>query len=137
MNPDREALKRLLQGARTIAVVGMSKNPEKDAHTVPRYLLEHGYRVIPVNPTAPEILGQKCYPSLREVPGPIDIVDVFRPSEDVPPVMDDAIAVHAKALWMQLGIAHPQAAAKGRAAGLTVVEDRCIRVDHGMLLGRR
>jgi uncharacterized protein len=134
MNPPPDALRSLLKGARTIAVVGMSKNPEKDAHTVPAQLAAWGYDVIPVNPTAPEILGRTCYPSLRAVPKPIDIVNVFRPSEDVPPVADDAIAVKAKALWLQTGIAHPQAAAKARAAGLVVVEDACIRTLHRFLL---
>jgi hypothetical protein len=135
MNPSDEELRALLKGARRIVVVGMSKNPEKDAHTVPRYLLEHGYDVIPVNPTATEILGRKSYASLREVPGPIDLVDVFRPSEDVPPVVDDAIAVNAKTVWMQLGIAHREAAEKAKKAGLVVVEDRCMRTEHRRLLG--
>lgn len=134
MNPSEEQLRALLKAARTIAVVGMSKNPEKDAHTIPRFLLEKGYKVVPVNPTATDILGLKCHASLREVKEPIDIVNVFRPSEDVPPIIEDAIAVGAKAVWMQTGIAHAQAAAKGRAAGLTVVEDQCIRVTLGRLL---
>ena len=136
MDLGRDALRALLLDARTIAVVGMSKNPEKDAHTVPRYLLEHGYKVIPVNPTAPEILGQKSYPSLREVPGPIDIVNVFRPSEDVPPVLEEALAVRPKAVWLQTGIRHDGAAGKARAAGLTVVQDTCIRTTHRMLVGK-
>ena len=134
MNPSDDQLRALLQGAKRIAVVGMSKNPEKDAHTIPRYMLQEGYDVIPVNPTADEILGRKVYKSLREVPGPIDIVDVFRPSEDVPPVVQDAIAVGAKAVWMQTGIQHPQAAEQARAAGLTVVQDRCISVEHRRLV---
>lgn len=135
MNPSDEELRRLLRDSRTIAVVGMSKNPEKDAHRIPRLLLGWGYTVIPVNPTAAEILGQKCYPSLREAPGPVDIVDVFRPSEDVPPVVEDAVAIKAKAVWMQTGIRNPEAAKKARAAGLLVVEDECISVAHRRLLG--
>lgn len=134
MDPSEADLRALLQRTRTIAVVGMSKNPEKDAHTVPRFLMEKGYEVIPVNPTATEILGLRCYPSLREVPKPIDLVNVFRPSEDVPPVVQDAIAVRAKALWLQLGIRHDASAEQARKAGLVVVQDRCMRVDWQRLM---
>lgn len=134
MNPPDDVLRALLKEARTIAVVGMSKNPEKDAFTIPQRLIAWGYDVIPVNPTASEILGRTSYPSLKAVPRPIDIVDVFRPSEDVPPIADDAVAVKAKALWMQTGIANAQAAAKARAAGLVVVEDSCITVARRRLL---
>ncbi|HEV8361739.1 MAG TPA: CoA-binding protein [Candidatus Thermoplasmatota archaeon] len=136
MNPGPGELRALLQGARRIAVVGMSKNPEKDAHTIPAYLIAQGYDVVPVNPSAAEILGRKSHASLRDVPRPVDIVNVFRPSEDVPPIAEDAIAVGAKALWLQTGIAHAEAAAKARAAGVVVVEDACIRATHRLLLGR-
>jgi uncharacterized protein len=134
MNPSEAELRALLQRTRTIAVVGMSKNPDKDAHTVPRFLMERGYTVIPVNPTATEILGQRCYPTLRQVPGPIDLVNVFRPSEDVPPVVQDAIAVEAKAVWTQLGIRDDPSAAQARGAGLVVVQDRCLRVEWQRLM---
>lgn len=137
MDPSDEDLRRLLAGARRIAVVGMSKNPGKDAHRIPRYLIEAGYDVVPVNPTADEILGLKSYRSLREVPGPIDIVDVFRPSGDVPPVVEDAVAVQARAVWMQTGIRNEAAAERARRAGLAVVQDRCMMVEHRRLLGAR
>jgi predicted CoA-binding protein len=130
MSDERGWLRKILQSARTIAVVGMSANPEKESHTVPAYLLERGYRIIPVNPHASEILGRKSYARLSEVPKPVDVVLVFRPSEDVPPIVDDAIRIGAKAVWMQLGISHKAAAQAARAAGLDVVMDRCIRTTH-------
>jgi hypothetical protein len=133
-NPSDDALRRMLTQAKTIAVVGMSKNPDKDAHRIPALLIEWGYRLLPINPTTDQILGLRCYKSLRDVREPIDIVDVFRPSEDVPPIVDDAIAVRAKAVWMQTGIAHERAAAKARAEGLDVVQDRCISVEHRRLV---
>ena len=121
----------ILRTFRTIAVVGMSKDPSKEAHRVPAYLKEHGYRVIPVNPTATEILGEKAYPNLAAVPDPYELVEVFRPSDQVGPVVDEAIRHgKAKAIWMQLGIANEAAAAKARAAGLQVVMDRCLRTEH-------
>ena len=116
----------ILKQYRTIAVVGLSANTEKPAHYVPRYLKDQGYRIIPVNPTAEgEILGEKVYAGLREIPQPVDMVIIFRPSKDVPPIVDDAIAVGAKAVWMQEGIVHEAAAMKARQAGLTVVMDHC------------
>ncbi len=123
--------REILATYRTIAVVGCSKDPGKDAHTVPAYLQAHGYRIIPVNPTATEILGEKAYPSLSAVPIPYDIVDVFRPSDQVGPVVDEAVrAGRAKVIWMQLGISNEAAARKARAAGLQVVMDRCMRTEH-------
>ncbi len=121
----------ILTKYRTIAVVGCSKEPSKDAHTVPAYMQSHGYRIIPVNPTATEILGEKAYPNLSAVPEPYDIVNVFRPSDQVEPIVDEAIrAGKAKVIWMQLGIANERAAVKARAAGIHVVQDRCLRVEH-------
>ncbi|HEV8594520.1 MAG TPA: CoA-binding protein [Thermoplasmata archaeon] len=121
----------ILAKYRTIAVVGCSKDPSKDAHTVPAYMQSHGYRIIPVNPTATEILGEKAYPNLSAVPEPYDIVNVFRPSDQVEPIVDEAIqAGKAKVVWMQTGIVNERAAEKGRAAGLTVLMDRCMRVEH-------
>ncbi len=122
---------RLLGRATTIAVVGLSANPEKPSHYVPKYLQEQGYTIIPVNPTAKgEILERTVYPSLRAVPGPIDIVGVFRPAADLPPIVDEAIAVGAKAVWMQEGIVNNAAADRARAAGLQVVMDKCMMKVH-------
>jgi predicted CoA-binding protein len=128
---DAEA-RRLMGRGTTIAVVGCSTNPDKPAHFVPKYLQEHGYTIIPVNPTAKgEILGKTVYPSLRAVPVPVDIVDIFRPAADVPPIVDDAIAIKAKAIWMQEGIVHNVAADRARAAGLHVVMNKCLKKVHG------
>ena len=123
--------KEILETYRTIAVVGMSKDPSKDAHTVPAYLKEQGYRIIPVNPTATEILGEKAYPSLTAVPDGYEIVDIFRPSDQVGPIVDEALAAgKAKAIWMQSGIVNEAAAARARAAGMYVIMDRCMRTEH-------
>lgn len=134
---DDATLRKILEDARTIAVVGCSKDPMKEAHRVPAYLQSKGYRIIPVNPTAQEILGEKAYPSLDAVPEPYDLVDVFRPSADVPPIVDQAIRGPAQVIWMQLGIAHELAAQKGEAAGKIVVQDRCMRTEHMRLLRGR
>lgn len=121
----------VLETSRTIAVVGCSTDPSKDAHSVPAYMQAAGYRIIPVNPRADEILGEKAYPSLSDVPDDYDIVNLFRPSDQVGPFVDEAIhAGKAKVIWMQLGIRNEAAAAKARAAGMTVVQDRCLRVEH-------
>jgi uncharacterized protein len=126
----------ILQHCRTIAVVGLSPQPQRDSHDVARYLQAHGYRIIPVNPNATEVLGEKSYATLREAAQheAIDLVDCFRNSADIPPIVDDAIAIGAKAVWMQLGISHAAAASKAEAAGLVVVQDRCIKLDHRALL---
>ncbi len=125
---------RVLAGFRRVAVVGMSKNPEKEAHQVPMYLRQHGFEIIPVNPTATEIAGLKSYPSLSAVPENYDIVEIFRPSEDVPPIVDEAIrAGKAKVIWMQVGIENEGAAKRAEAAGLVVVQDRCMRTEHRKL----
>ncbi len=120
--------------AKRIAVVGMSKDPEKDAHKIPMYLKKEGYEIIPVNPTAIEIAGVKAYPSLSTIPFDIDIVDIFRPSGMVPPIVDEAIGTKAKAIWMQLGISNDEAAEKARKAGKVVVQDRCMMVEHMRLV---
>lgn len=121
----------ILRNYRTIAVVGLSKDPSKDAHTVPAYMKSMGYRVIPVNPTATEILGERAYPNLSAVSEPYEIVNIFRPSDQVESIVDEAIrAGRAKVIWMQLGIANEAAAAKARAAGVQVVMDRCMRTEH-------
>lgn len=134
MNSDN-ALREILLSARTIASVGLSSNEEKDSYGVASYLQEQGYRVIPVNPTATEILGEKAYPDLRSVPEKIDVVQVFRKPEDVPPVVDDAIRAGAKVIWMQEGIVNEEAAQKARDAGLQVVMDACMRASHKRLIG--
>ena len=126
----------LLRTARNIAVVGLSPEPYRPSHIVASYLQSQGYRVFPVNPEADEILGEKCYPNLRAVPERIDIVDIFRRPEQVPDVVDEAIQVGARAVWMQLGVINEEAADKARRAGLIVVMDRCIHVEHARLKER-
>lgn len=118
---------------KNIAVVGMSKNPEKAAHYVPKYLTERGYNIIPVNPTADEILGKKCYHELSEVPERIDIVDVFRPSEQVLPVINDAINLKPKVIWLQEGIHNLEAESIAQKAGIEVVFNRCMLAEHQRL----
>lgn len=129
MNQD-SAIRKILSEAKTIAVVGFSSNRAKAGYYVPAYLQKQGYRIIPVNPNLSEGLGEPAYPSLAEVPEPIDLVLVFQRSENVPPFVDEAIAVGARAVWLQLGIAHEAAAEKARAAGLDVVQDACMLVEH-------
>jgi len=124
------AIRKILDEARTIAVVGFSSNPAKAGYYVPAYLQKQGYRIIPVNPNLSEGLGEPAYPTLAGVPEPIDLVLVFQRSENVPPFVDEAIAVGARAVWLQLGIAHEAAAEKARAAGLDVVQDACMLVEH-------
>jgi hypothetical protein len=134
MNND-EMMKEILLNTKTIASVGLSGNEEKVSNGVGAYLLGHGYQVIPVNPTADEILGKKSYPDLSSVPEKIDVVQVFRRPEDVPPVVDEAIKVGAKVVWMQEGIVNEEAAQKAREAGLQVVMDACMRATHQRLIG--
>ena len=119
----------ILERYRTVAVVGLSTNPAKDAHQVPRFVQAQGYRVIPVNPFADEVLGEKAYPKLGEIPFPIDIVVIFRPSEEVPGVVDEALETQARVIWMQSGIRHEEAARKARRSGMKVVQDRCMRTE--------
>jgi uncharacterized protein len=125
-NATRDEISDILKTCKTVAVIGMSKNPEKDAYTIPEYLMKNGFKVIPVNPTADEILGQKAYKRLSDVPGPVDIVDVFRPSEDVPNYVEDVIAKKPKVFWEQLGIHNSEAEEKITAAGIKIVYDRCM-----------
>jgi len=124
----------LLRNAKRIAVVGVSDKSFRDSHRIARYLQQAGFEMLPVNPLLSEVLGQKVYASLAEIPEPVDIVNVFRRSEEVPDLVEQAIAVGAKAIWLQLGVIHEAAAEKARAAGLAVVMDRCIMVDHARLL---
>jgi predicted CoA-binding protein len=127
----------LLQSAKTIAVVGVSSNPSRPSHEVAGYLIEAGYTVYLVNPNEKEIFGLSVYASLRDVPEAIDIVDIFRRAEDVPPVVDDAIACKAGAVWMQLGIVNEAAAAKAVASGIEVVMNRCTKIEHQRLVAMR
>ena len=136
MNND-QMLKDILLSAKTIASVGLSSNRAKESYGIVEYLKGQGYRIIPVNPTATEILGEKAYPDLESVPEKIDVVQVFRKREDVPPVVDSAIQVGAKVVWMQEGIVNEEAAEKARAAGLQVVMDACMRVTHRRLIGEK
>ena len=136
MNSD-QMLKDILLSAKTIASVGLSSNQEKESYWIASYLKEQGYRLIPVNPTADEILGEKTYPDLESIPEGIDVVQVFRRSEDVPPVVDAAIKAGAKVVWMQAGIVNEEAAQKARDAGLQVVMDACMRITHQRLIGPR
>ncbi len=117
----------LLREAKVIAVVGISNKPERASHEVAAYLQEQGYTIVPVNPGLKEVLGETCYPSLSDYGKPVDIVDVFRSPEAVPPIADEAIATGARALWMQEGVTHPEAAARAEAAGLLVIQDLCIK----------
>lgn len=125
-----DTIEKLLDEAQTIAVVGLSSHRHKAGYYVPAYLQEKGYRVIPVNPYLEEALGEKAYPDLASVPDPVDLVLIFQRSENVPPFVDQAIAAGAPAVWMQLGIAHAEAAARARAAGLDVVQDACMLAEH-------
>ena len=132
---DINTLRRILSENRVIAVVGLSADWFRPSYFAAKYMQEHGYTVIPVNPKYPEILGEKCYKSLRDIPRKVDIVDVFRKPQDVMPIAEDAIAIGAKVLWQQLGVKNEQAAAKARAAGLNAVMDRCVKIEHGRLFG--
>ena len=127
---DDQTLRHILQENRTIAVVGLSDKPHRASYDVAKYLVGHGYKIIPVNPNLKEVLKQKCYPSLREIPEKIDLVDCFRRSEAILPIAEDAIAIGAKVLWMQMGMVNQTAADKATAAGLQVIMNRCIKIEH-------
>lgn len=118
---------RILAEARTVAVVGISDKPDRPSHAVARYLKERGYRVIPVNPALKEVLGEKAYPSLSEVPGTVDLVDVFRKSADVPPIAEEAVRSKARFFWMQEGVVNEEARERLEGAGIPVVMDRCVK----------
>ena len=136
MNTDTHSasdIRKILE-QKNIAVVGMSKNEGKPAHFVPKYLIEHGYNVIPVNPTITEVLGRKSYPSITDIPDDVDVVDVFRKSEDVPPVVNDAINKKGiKVIWMQSGIYSEEAERKAKEKGIDVVFNRCMMVEHNRI----
>ncbi|HLW12663.1 MAG TPA: CoA-binding protein [Casimicrobiaceae bacterium] len=132
---DIAGLRRILARSRTLAVVGLSAQWHRPSHFAAKYMQDHGYRVIPVNPRYADVLGEKCYPDLRSIPEPVDIVDCFRKSEQIPAIADDAIAIGAKVLWMQLGIENAEAARRAVAAGLDVVMNRCVKIEHARILG--
>jgi thioredoxin len=139
-------IKQILKRYRTVAVVGLSRDPEKASHRVAEYLQEQGYRIVPVNPTVDQVLGQRSYKTLLDIPAEtqktIEVVDIFRPSEDVPSIVDQAVQLKQqhgtlRVVWMQLGIANKQAAQKAQKAGLTVVMDKCMMMEHDRLLGKK
>jgi uncharacterized protein len=135
VHDDINTLRRILKESRVLAVVGLSAQWHRPSYFAAKYMLEHGYRVIPVNPQYPEVLGQKCYPSLLDIPEKVDLVDVFRKTADVLPAARDAIAIGAKVFWQQLGVVNEEAAALAREAGLDSVMDRCVKIEHARLFG--
>jgi predicted CoA-binding protein len=132
---DIAGLRRILTQSRTLAVVGLSANWYRPSFFAAKYMQDHGYRVIPVNPNYTEILGEHCYPDITSIPVPVDIVDCFRRSEEMPALAREAVAKGAKVFWMQLGIANPEAERIATDAGLDVVSNRCVKIEHARLLG--
>ena len=132
---DIAGLRRILAQSRTLAVVGLSAQWYRPSYFAAKYMQDHGYRIIPVNPRYDEVLGERCYPDLRAIPERVDLVDCFRRSQDIPPIAEQAIAIGAKVLWMQLGIVNDEAARRASAAGLDVVMNRCVKIEHARLLG--
>ncbi|WP_068785059.1 CoA-binding protein [Paenibacillus phocaensis] len=137
-NPSREEIKEILLSAGNIAVVGLSDKTDRTSYMVAQALQQNGYRIIPVNPmVSGEILGEKVYPSLSDIPEPVDIVNVFRRSEQTPPVAEEAVKIGARVLWLQLGIVSEEAYEIASKGGLTVIMDRCIKVEDSILIGKR
>ena len=132
---DTRTLRHVLQDHRTLAVVGLSADWFRPSFFAAKYMQEHGYRIIPVNPKYPEILGETCYPSLKDIPFPVDIVDVFRRPADTPSIAQEAADIGAKVLWLQLGVVNEDAQRIAEQAGLTVVMDRCVKIEHARLFG--
>ena len=132
---DSDKLRRILRKYRTIAVVGLSAQWHRPSYFAAKYMQEHGYRVIPVNPTYEAILGEKSYKRLSDIPEPVDVVDCFRKSEEISALAEEAIAIGAKVLWMQLGVHNPEARRRAEAAGLEVVENHCVKIEHGRFFG--
>ena len=135
MADDIPTLRRILRSARTIAIVGLSAEWHRPSFFAAKYMQEHGYRIVPVNPRYPEILGERCHASLETIEEPVDIVDVFRKTEDVLPIARQAIAIGAKCLWQQIGVKNLEAAKLAADAGLDVVIDRCVKIEHARLFG--
>lgn len=134
-NPKSGEIKKILTSSRTIAIVGLSDNPDRDSYKVALYLKEHGFKIIPVNPSEDKILGEKSYPDLKSIPEKIDIVDIFRKIDFIPDIIDGAISIGAKTVWMQLGLAHNESAEKARNAGINVVQSKCLKIEHMRLVG--
>jgi len=132
---DSDKVRRILKGSRTIAVVGLSAQWHRPSYFAAKYLQEHGYRVIPVNPAYEAILGERSYKRLADIPERVDVVDCFRKSAEIPALAEQAIAIGAKVLWMQLGVQNAEARARAEAAGLQVIEDRCMKIEHGRFFG--
>jgi uncharacterized protein len=132
---DINTLRRILRECRTLAVVGLSAEWHRPSYFAAKYMQEHGYRVIPVNPKYREVLGEKCYASLRDIPEKVDLVDVFRKTADVLPIVEDAIGIGARVFWQQLGVRNEAAEERARSAGLESVIDRCVKIEHGRLFG--
>ncbi len=132
---DAEKIRRILRTHKTLAVVGLSAQWHRPSYFAAKYMQEHGYRIIPVNPMYGSILGEKCYKSLRDIPEPVDIVDCFRKAAEIPALAQDAIAIGAKVLWMQLGVQNNEARGHAEAAGLEVVDNRCVKIEHGRFFG--
>ncbi|MDO8906346.1 CoA-binding protein [Hydrogenophaga sp.] len=135
MQDDIPTLRRILHRDRTIAVVGLSAEWHRPSFFAAKYLQDHGYRIVPVNPKYPEILGEKCYARLEDIPFPVDMVDVFRKEVDIPPIAQSAVAIGAKSLWQQLGLRSEAADRIATAAGLDSVWDRCVKIEHARLFG--
>jgi uncharacterized protein len=135
MSDDISSLRRVLQTCKTIAVVGLSAEWHRPSFFAAKYMQEHGYRIVPVNPKYPEILGEKCYASLSDIPFPVDMVDVFRKPQDVLPIAQEAVKIGAKCLWQQLGVENLEAAAWVEQAGLDSVMNRCVKIEHARLFG--
>lgn len=132
-NAPSEDVRRVLENYRAIAVVGLSNNPDRDSFMVARYMMKHGYKIVPVNPKYDEILGEKSYASLKDIPFQIDIVDIFRKPEAVPEIVENAIEIGAKVVWMQLGIVNNSASDRAREAGLEVIMSKCMKIEHERL----
>jgi predicted CoA-binding protein len=132
---DIQTLRRILKENHTIAVVGLSADWFRPSYFAAKYMQQHGYRIVPVNPRYQEILGERCYRSLKDIPGTVDIVDCFRKSQDIPAIAEEAIAIGAKVLWMQIGVINVAAAQRAGAAGLDVVMDHCVKIEHARLFG--
>ncbi len=135
VSDDIATLRRILKNCRTIAVVGLSAQWHRPSFFAAKYLQEHGYRIVPVNPRYPEVLGERCHASLLDIPHPVDMVDVFRGTDEVGAIADEAIAIGAKCLWQQIGVRNLEADARARAAGLDSVTNRCVKIEHARLFG--
>jgi predicted CoA-binding protein len=132
---DVATLRRVLTDCRRVAVVGLSADPMRPSHFAAKYLQDHGFQVVPVNPKYDTVLGEPCWPDLRAIPHPVDVVDLFQRADRVPAFVDDAIAIGARVVWMQLGVVHEEAAARAREAGLEVIMDRCMKIEYARLFG--